>query len=153
MSSDKGPKLHVEGLDDQYVIGNLLELHGYKLEKTRAIPSRPEIVQHKGVEGVLARLKTFQLEDGYAQGYVLDADGVSDAQSRWQAVRDILTKQAITVPPKAPPDGFVGQDESGQKIGVWLMPDNQRSGAIEHFLQDLAASNDVLMQHAITATH
>ena len=38
------------------------------------------------------------------------------------------------------------------RVGVWLMPDNRRSGAVEEFLQDLIAKGDALLQLAETST-
>ena len=42
--------------------------------------------------------------------------------------------------------------EFGARVGVWLMPDNQRTGALEHFLQDLVDDNDPLYPLAETST-
>lgn len=38
------------------------------------------------------------------------------------------------------------------RVGVWLMPDNRRSGALEEFLQDLVSSNDSLLPIAEQST-
>ena len=39
------------------------------------------------------------------------------------------------------------------RVGVWLMPDNQRSGALEDFLADLVDCGDQLLPHAREATN
>ena len=49
-----------------------------------------------------------------------------------------LTVSALKSPRAIPADGFVGKSEEfGARVGVWIMPDNRRSGAIEDFLKDL----------------
>ena len=40
----------------------------------------------------------------------------------------------------------------GVRVGVWLMPDNRRIGALEDFLQDLIDDSDVLLPHAREST-
>ena len=42
--------------------------------------------------------------------------------------------------------------EFGVRVGVWLMPDNRRIGALEDFLQDLIDDSDVLLPHAREST-
>ena len=57
-------------------------------------------------------------------------------------------------PPEAlPAEGYVDFCEPfGTHVGVWLMPDNRRRGAIEEFLLDLIRPNDPLLEHAARAT-
>ncbi len=40
-----------------------------------------------------------------------------------------------------------------RRVGVWLMPDNQNDGKLEHFLQSLIADNDQLINHARASTN
>ena len=42
--------------------------------------------------------------------------------------------------------------EFNVRVGVWLMPDNQRSGALEAFLQDLVDEADRLYPIAVCST-
>jgi hypothetical protein len=39
-----------------------------------------------------------------------------------------------------------------KQVGVWLMPDNQRDGTLEHFLRELVQVDDSLFAHARQAT-
>lgn len=36
----------------------------------------------------------------------------------------------------------------GARVGVWLMPDNRKTGALEDFLQDLINESSPLFTHA-----
>jgi len=38
------------------------------------------------------------------------------------------------------------------RIGVWLMPGHQREGALEQFLEDLVAEDDLLLELAKSST-
>ena len=40
----------------------------------------------------------------------------------------------------------------GARVGVWLMPDNRQSGALEQFLQGLVDENDLLLPVAESST-
>ena len=87
-----------------------------------------------------------------AIGFVLDADGASE--DRWRSVRTRIDGLGLNLPNKIPKGGFVGKtnDDYKARVGVWMMPDNRRSGAIEEFLQDLIDNGDALLQLAETST-
>lgn len=60
-----------------------------------------------------------------------------------------LSTVSVDVPPAIPAGGFVGEStEFGARVGVWIMPDNRRSGALEDFLKDLIRQGDKLITHA-----
>ena len=51
------------------------------------------------------------------------------------------------------PMEFVGESATYRaRVGVWLMPDNEQDGALEHFLETLVAESDPLIEHARSAT-
>ena len=82
---------------------------------------------------------------------MLDADKAS--KNRWDSVRGRLKGIGLTLPNRIPEEGFVGYtDLFKARVGVWLMPDNRRSGAIEEFLKDLISDGDTLLQLADTST-
>ena len=88
---------------------------------------------------------------GRAAGFVLDADEV--AQDRWRAVCGRLEGVGLTPPDEIPGSGYVGHAGAYQaRVGVWLMPDNRRSGALEEFLQDLVDSRDSVFPIAEEST-
>ncbi len=151
------PSLHVEGVDDQMALINLLIRHdvGYVLGQplAKAPPRLPEIIQAKSVEKLVDSIETAVSQaEGRPVGFVLDAD--SPIVDRWRQVRARLERVGVSAPREAPPaEGFVGDSMKYKtRVGVWLMPDNVRDGKLEDFLLDLIAEGDVLIGHARAAT-
>ena len=147
--------LRVEGKDDTHAIVHLLLRHGVDCE---SIPVR---IRHArgdeedpsgGADRLLAGMQTdVNASTGRSIGFVLDADEV--LRDRWSAVCGRLKPVGLTLPDEIPPEGFVGDAGLVQaRVGVWLMPDNQRSGALEEFLRDLVESKDPLLPLADTST-
>lgn len=150
MRQTEQPSLRVEGKDDEHVIKNLLSMHdidhagvdvrwsvdgdsGGKSQLLEGMRSAVRLANHKPI------------------GFVLDADEASE--NCWDSVRGRLEDMGLALPDKIPEGGFVGYTPRFQaRTGVWLMPDNRRSGAIEEFLQDLIAREDALIQFAETST-
>jgi len=145
MPQEEKSVLYVEGRDDRHVIEHLLGRHGIDC-------SDIDINDSAGKDALLASVRTaVRAGTGRSAGFVLDADEVS--QYRWQAVRDRLKGVGLTLPEEIPDDGFVGNaTEYRTCVGVWLMPDNRRRGALEEFLQDLVPDEDSLFLHAETST-
>ena len=137
--------LHVEGPDDRHVIEHLLRRHEVDL-------SHVAIRESDGKDALLRAVNTVvRAGTGLSVGFVLDADQV--VRSRWQAVRDRLAGVGLSLPQTIPKQGFVGDaTEYRTRVGVWLMPDNQRGGTLEEFLQDLVDEDDPLFPHAQAST-
>lgn len=139
--------LHVEGMDDVHAIKHLLLRHGFDCPlkgDTRSDDEFSERVPEIRAAGndlnVLAALPAAVLVgNGRSVGFVLDAD--EKPENRWNAVRDRLRgidNIDLNPPKEIPEDGFIEEiAELKVRVGVWLMPDNQQSGALEDFLQDL----------------
>ena len=145
--------LRVEGKDDTHAIVHLLLRHGVDCE------SIPVCIKHAhgdepsgGADRLLAGMETdVKASTGRSIGFVLDADEVPG--DRWNAVSGRLKPVGLTLPDEIPPEGFVGDAGLVQaRVGVWLMPDNQRSGALEEFLRDLIAIQDPLLPIAKKST-
>ncbi len=147
--------LHVEGKDDVHAIGHLLLRHDIDCK------SVPVCIKHCGGEeddiagGVKRLLAGMQIDvkasTGRSVGFVLDADEVPG--DRWRAVRDRLKPVGLTLPNEIPTAGFVDEASNIKvRVGVWLMPDNRRSGALEEFLQDLVENKDSLLPLANEST-
>ena len=138
--------LFVEGPDDKHVIGHLLMRRGL------AEPSLPQCQPTGGKDGVLKAMKTaIPAGTGNSLGFVLDAN--DHPGDRWRAVASRLRSVGVAAPDELPSGGFVGSSsEFGVRVGVWLMPDNRRIGALEDFLQDLIDASDVLLPHAREST-
>jgi hypothetical protein len=143
-------RLHVEGKDDLHLIANLIKEYGIDWKTN---PSAPEIKEIGSVTELLDGIETaVQLSSGRVIGFVLDAD--QPLSSRWASVRQRLTNSGVDdVPETLPNEGFIGfSTQFKSSVGVWLMPDNLRHGALEDFLQDLIHENDPLIGHAEIST-
>lgn len=147
--------LRVEGKDDTHAIVHLLLRHGVDCKNI------PVSIKHAhgngdessgGADPLLAGMRTdVMASTGRSVGFVLDADEVPG--DRWNAVCGRLKPVGLTLPDEIPPEGFVGDAGLVQaRVGVWLMPDNRRSGALEEFLRDLVESDDPLLPLADTST-
>ena len=152
-------KLHVEGTDDVHVVKHLLLRHGIDCPTKRENrpqhefdPNVPEISAAGDKDAVLAAIGTaVPVSNGRSVGFVLDAD--EEPQDRWSAVCGRLRVFGLDLPDEIPPEGFVDDvAEFGACVGVWLMPDNQREGALEGFLEDLVDDEDPLLPIAETST-
>ena len=152
-------RLHVEGRDDVHVVKHLLLRHRIDcpLERdsrpaSNFAPNVPEIRGTRDRNAVLESIETaVRVSNGRSVGFVLDADG--EPRNRWRAVCGRLSVFGCDLPAEIRPDGFVEDiAEFGTRIGVWLMPDNQREGALEQFLADLVDDNDTLLPIAERST-
>ncbi|MCY3759687.1 MAG: hypothetical protein OXH50_00420, partial [Gemmatimonadetes bacterium] len=128
--------LWVEGKDDQHAIGHLLWRHGVNCEQIPVDikpPGDSEDEAAGGRDPLLEGMQTAVMTStGRSAGFVLDADEV--AQDRWRAVCSRLERVGLTPPDEIPGSGYVDQSDAYQaRVGVWLMPDNRRSGALEEF--------------------
>ena len=147
--------LRVEGKDDVHAITHLLLRHGLDCE---SIPVEIKSLGSDGGEtaaGRSALLAGMQTEvmrsNDRSVGFILDAD--EQPRDRWNAVCDRLKGVGLTLPREIPQEGFVGETgDFRARVGVWLMPDNQRSGALEEFLQELVRSDDSLLPIAEQST-
>ena len=152
MPQDERPTLRVEGKDDKFVIERLLSRHGIN---PRVVDIKWSEKGEEGTGGASTLLNGMRLavttSTGKAVGFVLDADLA--AQNRWRGVRTRLDNVGLVLPDQIPVGGFVGEAVVFQaRVGVWLMPDNRRSGALEAFLQGLVNDEDALLQLAETST-
>lgn len=135
--------LLVEGRDDREVV--------YQFCNHRGIVNRDrfDVDACEGYEALRARLGPEFKTDRDTIGILIDAD--ADLASRWQSVRDLLTEHyGDRVPAQPVPGGLIlaSQGIWEKRCGVWLMPDNARSGMLEDFLQELIPEADALLSHA-----
>jgi hypothetical protein len=125
--------LLVEGIDDCHVVMNLCVAH--------QVPETFGIYECGGKDKVLKRLNALIVRPNAPQviGVMLDAD--QSSLSRWQGIKDKLTKNNHHyLMPKTPnTDGTIIEKIQGKpKLGFWLMPNNQDSGILEDFCAKLA---------------
>ena len=144
--------LYVEGADDLHAISHLLIRSGIDYDHRPWPIGYPEIKPVGGKDQLLDGMETaVSLSSGRSIGFVLDAD--SSLSGRWAAVSSRLARSGVETPAELPPSGFGGEaSQYRARVGTWIMPDNQRDGALEQFLADLVREEDSLFFHAKTAT-
>ena len=149
---EKLRRLLVEGRDEQRLIPYLVEENGIPWGETRA-DAIVDIVEFDGVENLLkpgtieAELKSSNISQ---LGILLDAD--ENLTERWAAVRTRCIQAFPNLPNELPTTGLVKENESGLRLGVWIMPDNQSSGMLETFLTFLVPSqSDGVYAHAVSS--
>ena len=159
MPVDERSTLRVEGADDAHVIKHLLRQHGCRCpiegvhHNEQWSQNAPTITPAGDDISVLDGMEiAVKFSKGRPVGFVLDADEV--ASNRWQAVRNRIANLGLSVPNQIPGNGYVDTSSIYRaRVGVWLMPDNRRSGAVEAFLRDLVDSNDLLLPIATQSTN
>ena len=151
-SMDDRSRLHVEGEDDRHAICHLLIRHGIDYDQRPWPRHFPRIQEIGGKDPLLDGIETaVSVSNGRSIGFVLDAN--SSLQDRWNAVSSRLKRVGMDIPGEIPHNGFVGEASTYRaRVGVWLMPDNQREGTLEHFLSDLVQEADPLLPHAKEST-
>jgi len=131
----------VEGKDDQAVV--------YALCAAYELPRIFEVQPRGGVETLLnglgLALRGVPIE---RLGVVVDANG--DADARWSAVARIARAEGYSGVPDAPNAGgtIIPGSEALPRLGVWIMPDNRSSGALEDFAAMLVPAADALWVRA-----
>ena len=145
-------QLRVEGPDDSHAIRHLLWRHGIDYDQKPCPKWFPSIEEAGGKDALLENVeRNVRASSGRSVGFVLDAN--SSLQNRWNAMASRLRKLGLEMPDVIPPGGFVGESATYRaRVGVWLMPDNEQDGALEHFLETLVAESDPLIEHARGAT-
>jgi hypothetical protein len=138
MSKEKFTKeLLVEGNDDQHVIWALCEKF--------SLQENFKVIDAKGISNLLTQISVrFKQASLETLGIIIDAD--SNLEKRWIQLKDILSKENFTLPEKPTAEGFVNINDRGQKVGVWIMPNNNINGMLEDFIAFLIPENDDLKQ-------
>jgi hypothetical protein len=78
-------------------------------------------------------------------GIVIDADSQTENSciDTWLSIRNILSEFGYANLPNNPQiGGTIINQEGKSKIGIWIMPDNQNGGYLEHFYEQLLVDND-----------
>jgi len=158
--------LYVEGNNDFHVIKNLLTKHGITSEPmpkkaNRRVPGPiyvdgfgdVESYTGRGIESLKLSFKT-TLDTDYRLatiGIVIDAN--SEPNARWTSIRNIAQGAGECDFPVIPIQSghittIVRTTKPSVRIGVWIMPDNEREGMLEHFVSDLIPDDNLLWQKA-----
>ncbi len=137
--SAQGHALYVEGRDDEHVIRHLLMQRGFDSD------ALPEFKDSRGKQKMLNGIPAaIGAGTDMSLGFVLDAN--DDPGRTWQSVITQLGRAGVHAPDEIPEGGFTAESEgTSARVGVWLMPDNRKRGALEDFLQGLIDGGDRLL--------
>ena len=128
-------KLLVEGNDDQHVI--------WALSKKFHIAENFDVIDCAGISNLEKRIPlTFKLSEIETVGIIMDAD--TNLRSRWEALQHSLSTVGFKTPDTLPESGLILANEF-QKVGVWIMPNNNSNGMLEDFIAFLVPENDLLL--------
>lgn len=129
-------KLLVEGNDDQHVIWALCERF--------TVTENFDVIDCEGItklyEQLPVRFKQAQVD---TIGLIIDAD--SEIKDRWKSISALLSLQGFTIPEEIPLEGLILKGNSGVKIGVWIMPNNNENGMLEDFISFLVPKEDKIL--------
>jgi hypothetical protein len=159
--------LYVEGKSDFHVIKNLLKKRDFSSEKmpeaNRRMPGTIYVggfgdkdnYTGRGIEALKVAFKNTLSTDYHLSTIGIVVDANSDPQSRWTAIRDIAQGAGECDFPVTPTQSdyittINRSTKPSVKIGVWIMPDNEHEGMLEHFVSDLIPSDNFLWQKAQT---
>jgi hypothetical protein len=82
-------------------------------------------------------------------GIIIDAND-KGAESRWREIRHILSQHydaSELSKADAQKNGKLIAQPNSSTIGIWIMPDNESGGYLEHFITKLVPSKDESWQH------
>jgi len=128
-------KLLVEGSDDQHVVWALCEK--YKIQETF------DVIDCKGINPLKVQIPIRFKQSGVnTVGIIIDAD--VDLNTRWQSIREILITIGFNIPNDLPSKGLIVENKI-QKVGIWIMPDNNANGMLEDFIAFLVPQDDKLL--------
>ncbi|MBN2375365.1 MAG: hypothetical protein JXD22_03120 [Sedimentisphaerales bacterium] len=150
---DSAPhRLLVEGKDDLHTIIHLMLRHGVNWESwsddNKAIPYVHDCKSYSKLSDVVA----VSAKSHRRLGVIFDAN--SNPPSRWNQIRDRLSRENISIPDSPDPNGIIIDGSlPGSKIGIWMMPNNNLQGAIEDMLITLIPGNDCCWAYAEEATN
>ncbi len=144
-------RLIVEG-NDGWALTQLCDSNGLPLPAGFTKKTIKEFVKSAGGYEKVADLIRATLVEAQISniGIVVDANDAGPA-ARWEAIRTLLrstfseaTLKSITLGP----EGIVLRENGKPVVGIWIMPDNQHGGYLEHFLGKLVDTSDnPLWQH------
>jgi hypothetical protein len=138
-------RLIFEGPDDKHVVMNLLYNHSHGGSRLDGVFQPKE---KNGIDNLIETLsEELKATDLGRLGVVLDAD--TDLARQWGRVTRVLDEHGCRNVPASPiATGTIVETNDDKRIGIWVMPDNQHTGAIEDFVGNLIAEDDNLWPKA-----
>jgi hypothetical protein len=112
------------------------------------VDDRIELKDKEGYDN-LARTVQMELTPTHLRRLAAIVDADSDPHARWGSLSAALRQAGYTaLPDSLAADGLIVREPDRPVVGVWLMPDNTRSGYIEHFLASMIYPSDRLWGRA-----
>jgi hypothetical protein len=138
MTRENAPaRLLVEGRDDKHSVIHLMMRHNMDWD---SVVEAPYVSDCEGVEPLL-ELVPISAKSYPRLGVIIDAN--NEMQARWNSVKNRLDSVGVILPTSPDPNGtIVNGFYQDWRVGVWLMPDNDSHGKLEHFLKKLVPSTD-----------
>ena len=145
-------KLLVEGKEDERVIPQLMEANGIRWGEKRS-EWVVEIKECDGFENMVKQgLIETELKASGLEVLGIIADANDEAGRRWGSLRNRCHGSFPELPDELPATGLIHESQTGLKLGVWLMPDNQSHGMMETFLTYLVPDDgNPVLKYAETA--
>lgn len=131
-------QLLVEGPDDLNSVIHLMARHSFDWDDDALI--RPYVSARGGIEGLLRDVPVVLRSAAYQRiGIVCDAN--SNLENRWLQIKARAEREGVSLPNLPENEGVIVAGPRA-RIGVWVMPDNVSSGALEDFLCSLVPAED-----------
>lgn len=146
-------QLIVEG-KDAVVLTNILIKRRLNPPKGYRNPNKykKEFVKEAGSENLIndALKATLEKTEITNIGVIIDADqiGVNSRFSRTISLIEETLNISLPADKTFTPEGFSWEISDTLKIGIWIMPNNQDNGYLEHFLLQLIDTNNPTFQFA-----
>ena len=146
--------LIVEG-NDAVVLFRLCQMHNLPLPVGYSIENVLKFVRSAGGfdKAVAALRDRLDGSDLTNIGLVVDAND-KGPDSRWAKIKSILSDyfSVETLNGLGPnPGGIVVQEVGLPSVGIWIMPDNQSPGYLEHFVANMISEGDKVLNFAETS--
>lgn len=144
--------LIVEGADDMHFCVHLLKNKEIPLydENNKNPDAGVKIIPTGGIKPLLEEELPSQLKspDKFPLGIVVDADG--SAENRLESIKHRLVEKGYPEEnlTSLSEDGIIIKHEDLRTVGIWIMPDNKTSGALESFIKNLIPEEDELIKLA-----
>ena len=145
-------QLIVEG-NDAIAIANLLKKRNLPPPEGYGEPKRFEnefVKRAGGVDKITKTLNEALLNATLTNiGVIVDANEVG-ASKRWENLKSLLVEKIEYTSLERIENYGTGKiiKDGNLTIGIWIMPDNQNNGYLEHFLVSLISSDDRILPFA-----
>jgi len=145
MITESAPaRLLVEGRDDKHSIVHLLKRHSVDWDS--AAETLPYVHDCGGIDTLLKSIP-ISAKSYPRLGMMIDAN--EEIHARWTCVKNMLDSVGVKLPASPDPNGtIVCGFYQDWRVGIWLMPDNNSHGKLEHFLKTLIPTTDSCWAYA-----